>query len=164
MLDNLMSLVMGLLMIGFGLFCGVMAANLIYQHAINWRAAVKSKSWLTTEGQVTAATAEHTGRYRWTPKITYAYRVNGVEYTGSRVAFDYFDSYSLQEANEMLERYQANAPAKIFYDPEQPQESTLEQIHRGASGGLFILPVILFLPTALCICAGLFGLSDIWKK
>jgi len=55
MLDNLMSLVMGLLMIGFGLFCGVMAANLIYQHAANWRAAVRSKSWLTTEGQVTAA-------------------------------------------------------------------------------------------------------------
>lgn len=164
MLDILMSLIMGLLMIGFGLFCGVMAAQLIYHHAINWQAAIRSKSWQTIEGQVTTAAVEHTGRFRWTPKITYAYRVNGVEYTGSRVAFDYFDAYSLQEANEVVDRYQVKASAKIFYDPGQPQESTLQQIHRGAGGGLFILPMFLFLPTAMCICAGLFGLADIWKK
>ena len=164
MVENLLALLMGLLMIGFGLFCGVMAVNLIYHHAINWRAAIRSRDWQAAEGHVTTAQAEPTGRFRWTPKITYVYRVNGVEYTGDRVAYDYFGSYSSQEANEVVERYQVNAPAKIFYDPEQPQESTLQQIHRGASGGLFILPFILFFPTAMCICAGLFGLTDILKK
>ena len=164
MLDNLISLLIGLLMIGFGLFCGVIATRLMYQHAINWRLAIRSKGWRAVEGHVTNATVEHAGRFRWTPKITYVYKVNGVEYNGSRVAFDYFDAYSLQEANEVAERYKIKAPAKIFYDPERPQESTLQQTHRGASGGLFVLPALLFLPAALCICAGLFGLADIWKK
>ena len=63
-----------------------------------------------------------------------------------------------------MERYAVNSTVKVFYDPEQPQESTLEQIHRDLGGGLIIMPLLLFLPTALCICAGLFGLADLWKK
>jgi hypothetical protein len=164
MLENLMSILMGLLMIAFGLFCGVNAVNLIYNHIKVWQAAKRSKTWLSTDGQVVETALKHTGRFAWTPTITYTYHVNGVEYKGSRLAFDYFNSYSLREANEIMERYPVKISVKVFYDPEQPQESTLQQAYHDLIGGLLIMPMFLFLPTAMCLCAGLMGLADIWKK
>jgi len=164
MLENLMALLMGLLMIAFGLFCGVNAFNLIYNHIKIWQSAINSKTWLSTNGQVVDATLEPTGRGQWKPTITYKYQVFGVEYKSQRLAFDYFGNYSHNEADELIERYAVNSTVKVFYDPEQPQESTLAQIHRDLTGGLLIMPLFLLMPTALCICAGLFGLADIWKK
>jgi len=164
MLDNLMSLLMGLLAIAFGLFCGVNAISLIYNHIKIWRSALYSKTWLSTNGLVVDATLEPTGRSQWKPTITYKYQVNGVEYTSQRLAFDYFGTYLHSEADELIERYAVESTVKVFYDPEQPQESTLAQVHRGLTGGLLLMPLFLFLPTALCICVGLIGLADIWKK
>ncbi len=164
MLDNLMSLLMGLLMIAFGLFCGVNAFSLIYSHIKIWRSARSSKTWLVTDGQVVNTKLEPTGRSQWKPTIIYTYQVNGVEYKSQRLAFDYFGTYLHSEADEIMERYPVKTSVKVFYDPEQPQESTLEQVHHGLTGGLIIMPLLLLLPTAMCICAGLFGLADIWKK
>jgi len=164
MLDNLMALLMGLLMIAFGLFCGVNAFNLVYNHIKIWRSAERSKTWHVTDGQVVDATLKPTGRSQWQPTITYKYKVNGVEYKSQRLAFDYFGTYLHSEADELMERYAINTTVKVFYDPEQPQESTLAQVHHGLTGGLIIMPLLLLLPTAMCICAGLFGLADIWKK
>ena len=164
MLENLMALLMGLLMIAFGVFCGVNAFNLIYNHIKIWRLSINSKTWLNTDGQVVDATLKPTGRSQWQPTITYTYQVNGVEYKGQRLTFDYFGTYLHSEADELMGRYAVNTTVKVFYDSEQPQESTLERVHRGLTGGLLILPLLLLLPTAMCICAGLFGLADIWKK
>src|SRR5258708_539981 len=164
MLDNLMSLLMGLLMIAFGIFCGVNAFSLIYNHIKIWRSARSSKAWLNTNGQVVDATLEPTGRSQWKPTITYTYQVNGVEYKSQRLAFDYFGTYLHSEADELMERYAVKTPVKVFYDPEQPQESTLAQVHHGLTGGLIIMPLLLLLPTAMCICAGVFGLAYIWNK
>jgi hypothetical protein len=164
MLDTLMSLLMGLLAIAFGVFCGVNAISLIYNHIKLWRSAIHSKTWLATDGQVVDAALEATGRGQWKPTITYTYRVSGVEYKSQRLAFDYFGTYFHNEADELMERYAVNSTVKVFYDPEQPQESTLAQIHRGLTGGMLLMPLFLLMPTALCICVGLIGLADIWKK
>jgi uncharacterized protein DUF3592 len=164
MLENIFAILMALLMIGFGLFCGVNAVNLLYGSAKMWRAAARSKTWPSVDGEMVETTVKHTGRFSWTPIITYKYHVHGVEYAGNRLAFDYFGSYSLREANELVERYEVQTPVKVFYDPEQPQESTLQQTHHDLTSGLVILPLCLFLPTAMCLCAGLMGLADLWKK
>jgi len=165
MLENLMALLMGLLMIAFGIFCGVNAFSLIYNHIKIWRLSINSKTWLNTDGHVVDATLTHVSvRAGWKPTITYAYRVNGVAYKNQHLTFDYFDMYPLGEANEIMERYAVNTTVKVFYDPKQPQESTLERVHRNLTGGLIIMPLLLLFPTAMCICAGLFGLTDIWNK
>lgn len=165
MLENLMALLMGLLMIAFGVFCGVSAFNLIYNHIKIWRLSINSKTWLNTDGQVVDATLKHVGiRAGWKPTITYAYRVDGVDYKNQRLTFDYFERYPLSDANELMERYAVDTTVKVFYDPEQPQESTLERAHQGLTGGLIVMPLLLLFPTAMCICAGLFGLMDIWNK
>jgi hypothetical protein len=165
-LTLLLNLFTVLLMLGFGLFCGVNLVQLIYEHAKIWQAATRSKTWLITDGHIVDVTLRNVGnrRFSWEPIIIYKYRVNGVEYQGHRLWFKYFNKYSLAGANEIMERFAVKTPVKVFYDPEQPQESTLEQAHRGLIWGLLFLPFLLFLPTAMCICAGLLGLADIWKK
>lgn len=164
MAETLLSVLVGSGMIAFGVFCGVNALRLIYDHLKLWQNAARSKSWATTMGQIIKSTLLKTGaRNSWRPDVAYRYRANGVEHIGHRIAFDYFD-YSLREAQAKVERYSINASVPVYYDPEQPQESTLEQSARELGSGLLVLPLALFLPTGLCLCAGLFALADLVKQ
>ena len=82
MLENIFAILMALLMIGVGLFCGVNAVSLLYGNAKMWRAAARSKTWPSIEGQVAETTVKHTGRFSWTPIITHTFHANGVDYRG----------------------------------------------------------------------------------
>ena len=159
-----MSVLVGLSMIAFGAFCGISALRLIFDHFKLWREASRSKHWASTMGQIIKSTVLKTGaRNAWRPEVAYRYHVNGLEHVGQRIAFDYFD-YSLKEAQEKAQKYSLHATIPVYYDPAQPQESTLEQKARDLSSGLLLLPLMLFLPTGLCLCSGLFALTSLLKK
>ena len=98
------------------------------------------------------------------PIVEYDYRVNGVQYHGSRIAFAFGNVYSRDEAEELVQRFAAGSQAAVYYDPDRPHESTLEQKHHGLGSGLLVNAVLLFSPTAFCLCVGLFGLAEALKK
>jgi hypothetical protein len=98
------------------------------------------------------------------PGVTYTYRVNDVEYTGDRINFDDLRSYFHTEVEEVLKRYQPNTPVQVYYDPDQPAASTLEQTARGLDLGLLIIPIALLGVSALCLCVSVFGLMDLVQK
>jgi hypothetical protein len=51
----------------------------------------------------------------------------------------------------------------VYYDPDQPAQSTLELRHSGLASGI-VVGLIVFLPTCLCLSTGLYGLFDTLGK
>lgn len=159
-----MSLAMGVLMIAFGIFCGVMAIDMLIRRVINGRLAKRSRSWPKAAGRIVAATTEQVGRMRWAPKISYEYVVNGSVLSGSRLAFDHDKSYSAGEAMKIAETHAVGSRVDVFYDHNQPSESTLREKHLDASHELLFMCMILLVPTVFCSSIGVIGVVQTWTR
>jgi hypothetical protein len=166
MLESVMPLLLIAAMIAFGGFTGWMAVDTLIKHVKLWRSASRSKTWPGTEGRIVQAILVPGGGPRRSPRpgVTYTYRVNDIEYTGDRINFDDLRNYFHTEVEEVLKRYQPNSPVPVYYDPDQPAASTLEQTARGLDMGLLIIPIALLGVSALCLCASVFGLMDLLQK
>jgi len=114
------------------------------------RKALASQSWPTVAGTVTESEvkvtqhssgsgmdAQETTHYR--PVVKYQYSVEGMEYTGSRIAFGAMNS-AHSAANAVVARYPAGASVTVRYDPEKPAEAVLET-NTGGGGLLMVLGV-----------------------
>ncbi len=164
MVETSISILIALALIAFGVFCGVMAAQIAYGNFQARRGARKSQAWPPCEGRVMSANLVHVGvRAGWKPTIIYAYTVDGVEHTSQRMTFDYIENYSRREAQSIMERYPVHAPVQVYFDPEQPQDASLSQTTQETGCGMFLLPFVLVLPTAFCIAAGWLGLVSAVK-
>ena len=159
------SLLLSLLLIVIGLFFGGLTFYFFYKNFQNWQAARQSQFWPTVPGTIEKAEIIWVGVRSKSPKpvITYTYHVNGVSYTGSRIAFEFAHVYTREETDALLRRYPAGAEIPIYYDPARPAESTLETQSRGLGTGLLVTLVLLFSPTAFCLCVGIVGLMEQFK-
>jgi hypothetical protein len=165
MIDTVISILLALVMVAFGAFCGVMGVMIFNGNLKALLRARRSKIWPACLGRVVSADLVYVGfRSGWKVNIQYKYRLDGVEYTGQRVDFAYFDSYSRREAEEIMARFPQDAERSVFYDPARPGEAALVQTAHGAGCNMILLPVFLLLPMALCIGSGLFGLVSTLQK
>jgi hypothetical protein len=73
------------------------------------------------------------------PVVKYQYSVEGMEYTGSRIAFGAMNS-APSAANAVVARYPSGASVTVRYDPEKPAEAVLET-NTGGGGLLMVLGV-----------------------
>lgn len=62
----------------------------------------------------------------WTPKLQYHYTVNGVDYTSERLSFQPPIGLPGFESGQLREKYNVGKEVKVFYDPKNPRQSTLE--------------------------------------
>ena len=116
-------------------------------------------TWPSTPGHIEKADIIWVGARSFSPRpvITYTYRVDGVPYTGNRIAFEFAHVYSRDEANAILRSFPAGSQPLVYYASAHPQESTLEPQTRGFAMGLLVSLILLFSPTAFCLCVGIIG-------
>ena len=81
--------------------------------------------------------------------ILYRFAVDGVSYTGSRVAFGH--TPFRWQLDDLLMRYRAGSTHQVQYDPSDPSTSSLET---GAHFGLFFLTAL----SMLFVGGGWYGL------
>jgi hypothetical protein len=71
--------------------------------------------------------------------VRYAYRVDGIDYTGSKVSFADISASDSSIAIRVVGRYPAGRSVAVYYDPAQPKTAVLET---GVSGNFLLLYVI----------------------
>lgn len=110
--------------------------------------SILSRSWSKTEGKiiktytstktVRAGSAKNpTSALVYVPKIDYSFQIGNETFTGSRMNFSGRETYfSLPEqSREYLDSvYRAGQTVEVFYDPNNPQESTLSREYVYAFG------------------------------
>lgn len=103
--------------------------------------AFESSSWQETTGVIIASSvgsnAVRSGPRLYSVDVKYAYKVNDTPYIGDSLSLDDPDSETEAYAQEQLQFYPAKTEVKVFYDPEQPTNSTL-QISKSLFSHLFL--------------------------
>ena len=108
-----------------GLGAGIYSFNL-------YSTATESESWPTVKGDIIDSGANRvhkvqTGKSKWEAHVNYKYSVNEMEYENDRVKFGVdlsYDSYQL--ALKSISGYPSGGRVPVYYDPINPQNSTLE--------------------------------------
>ena len=98
--------------------------------------ARQSASWPAVEGRITHSelvdvyrdSDDSNHRQRsYEPNIRYSYRVDGVAYQGTRFSYNWrLTENNRTRARRYTWRYQVNTKVQVYYDPTDPQISTLE--------------------------------------
>lgn len=122
--------IIGAVMLGFGAWQGVQA--------------FRSSSWPFVNGEVLSSSVEternHTaprgGGVSFKGEARYRYSVSGVAYENDVVRIGQVSTGSSSRAQETARRH-PRGPAKIYYDPADPQNAVLEP---GASVDVFVIP------------------------
>jgi len=114
--------------------------------------ASASKKWPTTMGEIVESEVEReygsgssTGSghrssgVTYHARIFYTYKVNDVEYEGSRIAYGDYGSSNPNHAHRLVARYPEGKTVQVRYMPKRPNQSLLEP---GVKGQAFILPLL----------------------
>lgn len=126
------------------------------------RNAVKSGGWPSIEGSVRLSELvtnydDQDGSVTYTAKVLYAYSVDGVEHTGSTVAFGDYGSSDPSHAGGIVSRYPVGSRVQVYYDPDNQNSSVLEP-GAGWSSFVGIIAGVLF------AAIGIFGFAFFWRK
>ncbi len=109
--------------IGLG-FMGLTAAQELQQRGES------SRVWPSSTAKIKSAVIRSDrgdeGKIWLTPVIDYEYEVDGLKYTGSRIGYHGFQSAKLEDVRSVVSRYPAGSNTKVYYDPKEPSECTLE--------------------------------------
>jgi hypothetical protein len=149
----------GLIITAVGVVFAVFILRSIFKNVRLWQMARSSRDWPAVDGEVVNKRLEAYARHR-TPVIEYTYLVRGVRYAGNRLRFDTDSLYIWTEAEAILDRYKVGQAITVYYDANDPQESTLERRPRGIVSSLLLKAFLLFFPTGFCLLIGLFALAD----
>jgi Protein of unknown function (DUF3592) len=105
--------------------------------------ARQSLSWPSTEGEIahsavlyqTDRTPTTGGTATYKADISYRYKVNGANYSSSRIALLDLAS-TTGRAQNIVERYPDNSRVQVYYNPSDVSESVLEP---GSTAGISFL-------------------------
>jgi hypothetical protein len=165
MLEQILALLMALAVLAFGAFAGTQAFLMLRGQLFAWLGARDSRSWPVTSGTVEENRLAWAGTRapRAKPVVSYRYQVGGKSYLGQRIDFSFAPIYFTDQAQAILARYPQGAAVAVYYDPQNPAESTLEQHHRGVGQGA-VVALVLLLPTCLCLATGLTMLAQAFAR
>jgi Protein of unknown function (DUF3592) len=107
----------------------------IISSSLRVAAGVASLRWSGTPGRVLARDVDDSaGKYQ--PVLEYSYEVNGVQYRGHRISFD-FDLRRRSSSTALLlfHKYRPGQEITVFFDPQRPYRSVIE---RGVSTSLVL--------------------------
>jgi len=112
----------------FLLFLSMLGAWLIYS-AIGTIKALQTMGWPHTNGIVISTEVKRIpsskGPSKFSPVITYTFKVDSVEYSSDRYSSTGARGSS-QWANEVIDEYWVNSAIKVFYNPRDPKESVID--------------------------------------
>lgn len=157
----------------FLIFLGSGAMLLGLAHLI-WMIVTKRRSqgianWPSVEGQVLAAAVSTLARETpegirrtHTPVITYAYEVAGQPHTSHRLNFlpDSSTTYAdVTLARAAIAPFPTGAQVKVYYNPTNPQQSTLVKPRSSAHNVVILYGVVAMIVGAGIIMLGILLLS-----
>jgi hypothetical protein len=151
----LVGLAVGILFVAIGVIFLVVSI-------VNRKKASASQNWPAAQGQVTYSsvreevnTDENGVSYSYIPVVQYTYTVMGQQFTGNRISFG-AQNNARKAAEEVATRYSPGSAVTVHYNPDKPQEATLETKAGGST--LFLIVGIIFAVigiAACCIGAGI---------
>ncbi len=135
--------VVGYLFIVGGLIVGWRALK-------DWKRYRSSHNWIPipgviSESYINSRVSPDDGETTYIHVITYMYQLVGNSYQGSRVSFGSEEvSYgSEKKAACLVARYPAGSQQTVYYDPDDPSQSVLEQKYNTNNAIMFLILVIL---------------------
>jgi hypothetical protein len=140
-----------------GLIAGVVSVGgaiyFMFVHLGECRSGAASLKWPSTPGQITASAVKKFGLWRpvFAPFVEYAFKANGHDQTGKRIAYRVITSRDEKEMQAVAQKYSVGTKVKVTYDPADPQNSALEPGPQGTK--VLTYDVIWF------FCVGVFCLA-----
>jgi len=118
-------LTFGLLFIGLFIAIGL---TILFFAGRSYHLAQQAADWPTTPGEIVTSdfvvsSDEDGTTYR--TKVTYAYSVNGQEFTGDRVAFGYSGSSGRGFHRKIYDALPIRTKLAVRYDPSNPERTAL---------------------------------------
>jgi hypothetical protein len=116
--------------------------------------ALACRSWSTTQGVITMASAEIISAYQQTRKLHstknqtlfyYDYTVNGEKYLGARIFFGdtFLSLFSFAAAKSAITKYKEGQTVTVYYNPNNPANSVLEPGVKWQALAALVLGVLL---------------------
>jgi uncharacterized protein DUF3592 len=98
------------------------------------RSAKASVNWPSVPGQINACAVRKFGFLRpaFVPFVEFAFKANGRDQTGKRIAYHVISSRDQKEVDAIAGKYTVGTKVKVTYDPANPQDSALEPGPEGA--------------------------------
>ena len=92
------------------------------------RSGEASLKWPSAPGQITANAVKKFGLWRpvFVPFVEYAFKANGHDQTGKRIAYRVITSRDEKEMQAIALKYSVGTKVKVTYDPADPQNSAIE--------------------------------------
>ena len=162
MFEILFSTLFSLFVLGFGAIFVYLGLKIIGDEIRTWRKAIASREWLSGVGRVISSELHisYGRRATYHPRAKYSYTVAGQNYTGERIVFAWRAVFDRQAAEKVVESYRPGQTVTIFYDPQQPQESTLDQNFPWPVFELFCGVLVALCPGAVCSSMGISFLAE----
>ena len=119
--------------------------GILYTGIADLSNAYESTDWPDVPGKIKKSTVKtsHSSSSRggssttYHADIIYTYSVNGKAYEGKTVAYGDYGSSSYSHAGEIVRRYPVGKTVRVYYKPDKPTETVLEN---GAKTQAFFMP------------------------
>jgi hypothetical protein len=138
-------------MVIFGLPFFAVGLFFIFKTAVSLFDAVQMASWQQTQGALISAKLSHhrsDDSTTYKAEARYRYRVNGVEYSGERVAIhsgsDNIGDFQQQLGRQLEQLYRNQEPVPVYYNPSNPSEAVINRDIRWGMIGFSAIFIILF--------------------
>ncbi len=139
----------GIFLFVFGLIFGLVGF-------ISKRRAAASLQWPTASGQIissvihtsTSTDSDGASSTTYEPKVEYTYTIMGSPISGRRIAFGAMGS-DYASAQKVLAAYPVGTAVTVYYNPEKPADSVLENKARG--GTVFLILGIVFMVVGIVV-------------
>ena len=140
---------------------GLIGTGVLGMGVYNRRRASVSASWPQSTGTVTASglgheagkDAEGDDYENWWPEVRYSYSVAGRNYEAGRVRFGDVKVSEESRAQAMIAPYPQGASVMVRYNPDKPEDATLETTRPGLGTPIFMGGIFLVLAVAALAAA-----------
>ncbi|HSH01667.1 MAG TPA: DUF3592 domain-containing protein [Anaerolineae bacterium] len=149
----------------------ILGAGLLMRHFSfhNHQLGLASKKWPHVIGQISkseiisyAAINDADSRYRLL--VETKYKVDNQSFTTNCIAFGHYHPKYRSTVNQILQTYPLGKKVKVYYQPDQPSLSTLEQGTHYTQKGLSTGNNLLIIGTIFMLAVSLLYFNDIWEQ
>lgn len=108
---TLLAILTGLALIGLGLWMR--------------KQSLASQNWPSVKGEILISQVDDHNLEDMRPNIVYSYTAQGQALKGTRIAYSGYNA-NRASIEKIVARYPANTPVTVYYNPQSPSQSVLE--------------------------------------
>lgn len=135
----------------FGLPFFAVGVYFVFKTAASVSDALQMASWPQTQATLVSAELNHhrsDDSTTYQAKARYTYQVDGVEYSGERVAInsgsDNIGEFQQQLGRKLTQLHRAQQPVPVYYNPDNPSEAVINRELRWGMIGFNAIFIVVF--------------------